>query len=90
MMMFVSRATTFALGLASTLAALGFVSTYAGKAYGSIGSGLPIGALVTKQASLCESHCPCTRSDCIKYCSLPDFILSLPVQRSASWQFSWG
>lgn len=33
----------FALGLASTLAALGFVSTYLGKAYGSIGSGLPIG-----------------------------------------------
>ena len=34
----------FALGLASTLAALGIVSTYVGRAYGSIGSGLPIGA----------------------------------------------
>ena len=34
----------FSLGLASTLAALGILSTYIGRAYGSIGSGLPIGA----------------------------------------------
>ena len=38
------RAVAFSLGLASTLAALGIVSTYVGRAYGSIGSGLPIGA----------------------------------------------
>lgn len=39
------RAVVFALGLASTLALLGVVSTYVGRAYGQIGSGLPIGAL---------------------------------------------
>ena len=38
-----SRAVAFSLGLASTLAALGIVSTAVGRAYGSIGSGLPIG-----------------------------------------------
>ena len=38
------RAGAFAAGLATTLAALGLVSTSLGKAYGSIGSGLPIGA----------------------------------------------
>ena len=32
------------MGLASTLALLGVVSTYVGRAYGQIGSGLPIGA----------------------------------------------
>lgn len=36
------RAVAFSLGLATTLAALGIVSTYVGKAYGQIGSGLPI------------------------------------------------
>jgi hypothetical protein len=41
-----SRAVAFSLGLASTLAALGIVSTAVGRAYGSIGSGLPIGAKV--------------------------------------------
>ena len=41
-----SRAVAFSLGLASTLAALGIVSTVVGRAYGSIGSGLPIGAKV--------------------------------------------
>ena len=52
----------FALGLASTLAALGIVSTYVGRAYGSIGSGLPIGASTHGQmirmlaVGLCISH----------------------------------
>eukprot|EP00208_Stichococcus_sp_RCC1054_P006257 CAMPEP_0206141680 /NCGR_PEP_ID=MMETSP1473-20131121/13785_1 /ASSEMBLY_ACC=CAM_ASM_001109 /TAXON_ID=1461547 /ORGANISM="Stichococcus sp, Strain RCC1054" /LENGTH=325 /DNA_ID=CAMNT_0053536345 /DNA_START=99 /DNA_END=1076 /DNA_ORIENTATION=+ len=36
------RAASFAAGLATTLAGLGLVSTSLGKAYGSIGSGLPI------------------------------------------------
>lgn len=38
------RAAAFAMGLASTLALLGVISTYVGRAYGQIGSGLPIGA----------------------------------------------
>ena len=41
------RAAAFALGLASTLALLGVISTYVGRAYGQIGSGLPIGARLT-------------------------------------------
>jgi hypothetical protein len=36
------RAASFAFGLATTLALLGVGSTYVGKAYGQIGSGLPI------------------------------------------------
>ncbi len=36
------RASFFCLGLASTLAGLGVLSTLVGKAYGQIGSGLPI------------------------------------------------
>lgn len=38
----VGRAASFAFGLATTLALLGVGSTYVGKAYGQIGSGLPI------------------------------------------------
>ncbi|KAK9790105.1 hypothetical protein WJX73_005907 [Symbiochloris irregularis] len=38
----ISRATAFALGLATTLAALGVASSLLGKTYGQYGSGLPI------------------------------------------------
>ncbi len=38
----VLRASSFALGLATTLAALGMLSSLGGRAYGQIGEGLPI------------------------------------------------